>query len=84
MMTLACLAAAGTVMGLFFNIYALAASCLAMALVVLVAYCSIGVWPTVGSVVLGLVLLQVSYLVGLSASTLLHASRPATNPTSRI
>jgi hypothetical protein len=84
MMTLACLAAAGLIMGMFFNGYALAASCLVIALAGIVTAINVGFGQASIQMIFGVALLQVCYFVGLSASTYLCALRAATVPTSRI
>jgi hypothetical protein len=82
MMTLACLAVAGFIMGTFFSSFTLLALCLAVALAGLVT--ALGVGFSLISLIVGLTLLQVGYLVGLTASTVLYAPRAAPVPTARV
>jgi hypothetical protein len=84
MMTLACLAAAGLIVGMFFNSYALVASCLVMASAGIVTAANVGFGQASIQMIFGVGLLQVCYCVGLSASTYLCASRASTFPTSHI
>ena len=84
MMTLACLAAAGLIMGMFLNSYALAAASFGVALASGVMAANVGFGHASILMIFGLVLLQVGYFVGLFASTFLYPSRAATVPTSRV
>jgi hypothetical protein len=84
MMTLACLAAAGLIMGMFLNSYALAAASFGVALASGVMAANVGFGHASILMIVGLILLQVGYFVGLFASTFLYPSRAATVPTSRV
>jgi hypothetical protein len=83
MMTFACLAAAGLTMGLFFNSYALLASCLATAAATLMSAFQVGLGRAAISMIVCLALLQVSYLIGLFASSFLDAPITASVPDSK-
>jgi hypothetical protein len=81
-MTLACLAAAGIIMGTFFSSFTLLALCLAVALVSFVTGFGVGI--NLIQLISGLALLQVGYLVGLTASTFLSALKAAPAPTTHM
>ncbi|MGD0720673.1 MAG: hypothetical protein ABR970_06440 [Roseiarcus sp.] len=73
MVTLACLAAAGFALGMFFNVYALAASMGLVAIVVCAFAVTIGFGQATTSLAVGLVLVQIGYLVGLSTASRVDA-----------
>lgn len=67
MSVLICLAAAGLIMGIFFNVYILAAACLIFPCASLIFTLGGGA-ATLGSVIWGLCGLQVGYIAGLRIS----------------
>ena len=83
MITLGYLAAAGLMLGMFFNGYALAASCTAIALAHFISAFDVGIAQAGMSLVGCLVLHQTGYFVGLSASVLLYRAKAIYIPTSR-
>jgi hypothetical protein len=83
MTMLGCVAAAGLIMGMFFNTYALAALCLVIALAYVATMAHVGFGHASIQMISCLALLQLSYVVGLAASTFLHALRAATLSSSR-
>jgi hypothetical protein len=73
MVTLACLATAGLILGMFFNVYALAVSCVA---VVLLNFASdVGISKATLSFALAIIFLQIGYFAGLLASGLFIPQR---------
>jgi hypothetical protein len=84
MTTFACLAGAGLLLGMFFNGYALIALCGVVALANVASALSAGISQASVSMVVGLVVIQIGYFAGLTASALLPASKPASVPTSRM
>jgi len=79
MMTLACLAVARLIMGTFFSSFTLLALCLAVALAGLVT--ALGVGFSLISLIVGLTLLQVGYMVRPNGVDFLYAPRAAPVPT---
>ena len=84
MITLACLGAAGLLLGLCFNVYALAALCLASAVVD--AAWALQVGPGRAALVLvgGILVIQAGYGVGLFASSLRRPARSGSLPATRL
>ena len=83
MITLACFVAASLLLGIFFNAYALIVLCAIATLANLASVAIIGVYPAAIAAVADLIVIQIGYFAGLSASALLPASKPASIPTSR-
>lgn len=83
-MMLACLAGAGLIMGFYFNAYALLASCLVVAVAAMVSTIEVGIAQAGISLIVGLIVIQATYAVGLLASSLLSASTRASLPTARL
>jgi hypothetical protein len=83
MVTLACLATAGFMLGMLFNVYALAASCVAVALINFASAFDVGIGKATLSIALAIIVLQIGYFVGLSTSGLFYTSKTASIPTSR-
>jgi hypothetical protein len=83
MMTLACFASASLLLGMFFNVYALFALC-AIVAVANVAWAPFaGVSQASIALVVDLVVIQIGYFAGLTASVFLPAPKPASIPKSR-
>jgi hypothetical protein len=70
MTTLACLAVAGVLIGLFFNSYALAVFCVAIALVETLANTRDGISHNVILLITSLFVVQIAYVAGLTSSSL--------------
>ena len=83
MVTLACLATAGLILGMFFNVYALMASCVGIALIRFASAFDVGIGGAALSIALAFTILQIGYFVGLFASGLFFAPKTASIPTSR-
>jgi hypothetical protein len=83
MTTLACFAAASLLLGMFFKSYAMFALCAIVAVANLVSTPTVGVLSASIAMIVDLVVIQIAYLAGLSASALLPASKPASVPTTR-
>jgi hypothetical protein len=83
MTTLACFAAASLLLGMFFNGYAMFAVCAIVAVANLASVPAVGVLQASIALTVDLVVIQIAYLAGLSASALLPASKPASVPTTR-
>jgi hypothetical protein len=84
MVTLGCFVAAGILLGMLFNAYALAAACIAVAVANFALGAAVGIGQASISVLVGLVALQTGYVVGLLGFGLLHASKPASIPTPKV
>ena len=74
MLTLACLATAGLILGMFFNVYALAVSCVAVVLN-FARRSIVGLSKATLSFALAIIFLQIGYFVGLLASGLFIPQR---------
>jgi len=83
MVTLACLAAAGFMLGVFFNAYALAALCIAIAAAGTIRGLDIGVVEAAIGTGAALVVVQAAYFGGVCASRFIQVSKPASAPTSQ-
>jgi hypothetical protein len=83
MTTLACFAAASLLLGMFFSGYAMVALCAIVAIANLASIPAVGLLQASISMTVDLVVIQIAYLAGLSASALLPASKPASGPTTR-
>ena len=70
MVTLACLATAGLILGMFFNVYALAVSCVAVVLLNFASAFDVGISTAALSFALAIIFLQIGYFAGLLASGL--------------
>ena len=68
MVTLACLATAGLILGMFFNVYALAMSCVAVVVLNFASAFDVGLSKATLSFALAIIFLQIGYFAGLSAS----------------
>ena len=75
MVTLACLAAAGLILGMFFNVYALAASCVAVVLIDFASAFDVGIGKAALSFALAFIILQIGYFAGLLTSGLFIRQR---------
>jgi hypothetical protein len=83
MTTLACIAAASLLLGMFFNSYAMIAVCAIAAIANLASIPTVGFLSASTSLIIDLVAIQVAYLAGLLASALLPVAKPASVPTTR-
>jgi hypothetical protein len=83
MVTFAFLVAAGFMLGMFFNVYALAASCAVVALINFASAFDVGIGKATLSIALAIIVLQFGYFVGLTASGLFYTPKTASIPTSR-
>jgi hypothetical protein len=83
MITLACLAAAGLVLGLCFNVYALAALCLTSAVVDAVWALQVGPGRAALALAGAILVIQAGYGVGLCAATLRRPARSDSLPATR-
>jgi hypothetical protein len=84
MITILCFAAASFMLGMFFNSYALAALCAVVAMSNLLTIFSAGLMDASMAMVLDLITIQIGFLAGLSASSLVPVSKRATLPSSKI
>jgi hypothetical protein len=75
MVTLASLATAGLVLGMFFNVYALAGSCVAVVLLNFASAFDVGISMATLSFALVIIFLQIGYFAGLLVSGLFIPQR---------
>jgi hypothetical protein len=75
MVTLAWLATAGLILGMSFNVYALAASCVTVLLLNFASAFDVGISEATLSFALALIFLQIGYFAGLLASGLFIPQR---------
>ena len=75
MVTLACLVTAGLILGMFFNVYALAVSSVAVVLLNFASAFAVGISKVTLSFALAIIFLQIGYFAGLFASVLFIPQR---------
>jgi hypothetical protein len=84
MITILCFAAASFMLGMFFNSYALIALCAVVAMSNLLTIFSAGLTGASMTMVVDLIVIQIGFLAGLSASSFVPVSKRATLPSSKI